>query len=125
MIRTQLTEDTQLRIDELLKEAKMSKDIMHDIETESLFRDDILDQAKSIINGARENTYGRPEDSFGYISELWSGYLEQNITKHDVAMMMCLLKIARAKNGYHIDNYVDICGYAAIAGEFYKGNDYL
>ena len=36
----------------------------------------------------------------------------------DVAAMMVLLKIARTQAGNHnIDDYIDACGYAAIAGE--------
>jgi len=36
----------------------------------------------------------------------------------DVAIMMALFKIARiAGNAQHEDNYVDLAGYAALAGE--------
>ena len=42
------------------------------------------------------------------------------IDSKDVAMMMILLKVARAAvPGIHLDNYVDIAGYAACA----YGND--
>ena len=44
-----------------------------------MVRDEILDRAKDIINGEREGTYGRPEDSFGVIATLWSGYLKASI----------------------------------------------
>ena len=40
------------------------------------------------------------------------------IRDRDVATMMVLLKIARTQAGSHnVDDYVDACGYAAIAGE--------
>jgi hypothetical protein len=40
------------------------------------------------------------------------------ITPKDVAILMVLLKLARTKAGEHnIDDYVDACGYSAIAGE--------
>ena len=33
-------------------------------------------------------------------------------------MLMALLKIARTKSGeHHIDNYIDLVGYGAIAGQ--------
>ena len=42
-----------------------------------------------------------------------------NITADDVAIMMILLKISRHTQGekINIDNFVDMAGYAAIAGE--------
>ena len=42
-----------------------------------------------------------------------------SITAEDVALMMVLLKISRNTQGNksNIDNFIDMCGYAAIAGE--------
>lgn len=81
-------------------------------------RNDILDEAKKIINGEREGQYGSPEDSFNRITLLWSGYLGKCISKADVANMMILMKIARNMNGtFKADNWVDICGYAALGAE--------
>ena len=83
-----------------------------------MVRDEILDRAKDIINGEREGTYGRPEDSFGVIATLWSGYLKASIKSEDVANMMILMKVARNSSGvYKEDNWIDICGYAALGGE--------
>lgn len=81
-------------------------------------REDILDTAKEIVTGARQTTYGTPEDSFSTIAGLWGSYLGVNVSPSDVAMLMVLLKVARSKGdaGY-ADNYVDIAGYAACAGE--------
>lgn len=78
-----------------------------------------LEQAKSIISGKR-NTHGTPERCFENISGLWSEYLERDISPHDVAIMMVLFKIGRIKSGkveYNADNYIDACGYAALADE--------
>jgi len=58
------------------------------------------------------------------IARLWTSYL-QNKTKinivvlpEDVANLMILLKVARTQAGEHnLDDYVDTCGYASIAGE--------
>lgn len=83
-----------------------------------MVRDEILDRAKDIINGEREGTYGRPEDSFGVIAILWSGYLKASIKPEDVANMMILMKVAHNSSGvYKEDNWIDICGYAALGGE--------
>lgn len=78
-----------------------------------------LERAKDIISGKR-NTHGMPENSFKAIGGLWSEYLGIDISPHDVAIMMVLFKIGRIKSGkveYNADNYIDACGYAALADE--------
>lgn len=81
-------------------------------------RSDILTIAEKVITGERQDMYGQPEDSFSQIASLWSAYLGVKVSREDAAHMMILLKIARTKGQeYHVDNYVDICGYAALAAE--------
>ena len=81
-------------------------------------RSECLDIAKEIVCKDREGTYGKPEDNFKLIADLWSAYKGVEFTSHDVAMMMILLKIARISAGkYKSDNYIDIAGYAACAAE--------
>ncbi len=81
-------------------------------------RDEILNRAKSIINGERQGTYGDAEDSFQIIAEMWGAYLNTEILSEDVANMMILMKVARNSSGvYKDDNWIDICGYAALGGE--------
>jgi len=88
-----------------------------------LTRKEILDAACVCVCGQREEDYGSPEDNFAIIAELWNVYLdavlinEDSITSKDVAMMMALLKIARIASGTKEDNFVDLAGYAACAGE--------
>lgn len=91
----------------------------------STTRNDILDKAKSIINGERQGTYGTAEDSFAVISQLWTAYLGKDLSSADVANMMILMKVARNASGvYKDDNWIDICGYAALGGEIQaKYND--
>lgn len=82
------------------------------------YREECLRMANEIVNGARENDYGTPEDNFHAIAELWSSYLFSPIDKRDVANMMILLKIARTKTGTATDDcFVDMAGYAACAYE--------
>lgn len=72
----------------------------------------------------RGQEYGKPEDNFAVIARLWRIYLGVPVNAHDVAMMMILFKVARAKsNPTHIDNLVDIAGYAACAAELGTGNE--
>lgn len=81
-------------------------------------RTEILKKANECVMGDREQDYGNPENNFGLIAQLWSTYIDTDISAVDVAMMMSLLKIARIKSGrLHEDNFVDGCGYFACGGE--------
>lgn len=86
-------------------------------------RDEVLKEAKKCICGQREQDYGQPENNFSDIARLWTVYKGVYFSKKDVAIMMCLLKIARIKNGGGSgDSFVDLCGYAAIGGELNDQN---
>lgn len=86
-------------------------------------KNDILRTAEKIINGERQGTYGSAENSFNTIASLWTGYLKGNgreivVDAADVANMMILMKVARNSSGvYKDDNWIDICGYAALGGD--------
>lgn len=90
-------------------------------------RSEILEEAAKIVTTDREEQYGSPENNFEVIAALWDEYLlarryfkgfRFKITAHDVAIMMCLLKIARIATGQpKADNYIDLAGYTACAGE--------
>lgn len=95
-------------------------------------RAQILNEARHIVTGERESQYGKPEDNFRMIAELWEVYLQKRcvaggfyvgILPEDVAIMMALLKVARIATGAgKVDNYVDLAGYAACAGEIRMKN---
>lgn len=84
-------------------------------------RDEILGMAGRLISEDRHNTYGDSATSHGRIAAMWSAYLGSvELTGVDVAAMMVLMKVSRSKGGSdlpHLDNFIDICGYAALAGE--------
>lgn len=88
-------------------------------------RKEILLTAEKYVNGDREQQYGTPENNFQAIADLWTVYMGNNqgrwniaFTAHDVGIMMALLKIARIASGQaKSDNYIDLAGYAACAGE--------
>lgn len=82
-------------------------------------RKEILDTATKTVCEDRQDSYGKPEDNFAIIANLWSGYLGGVLLEaEDVAVMMILLKIARIRTGkYKPDNFIDIAGYAACAAE--------
>lgn len=77
----------------------------------------VLDEAATIIQGARNTDYGPPERNLTRIANLWTDYLETEITARQVAMMMILLKVSRDVTSPKRDNVVDIAGYAALADE--------
>lgn len=85
-------------------------------------RAEILQEAERIVNGEREGQYGSPEDNFGRIAGLWSAYSGASLTAQDVAVMMCLMKMARIKAGGTMDCWVDLAGYAACGGEIHARN---
>lgn len=75
----------------------------------------VLDEAKTIIYGDREKTYGHPSVNLEVIAKFWGEFLGTKISAKDVAVMMILLKAARLRNDIsHRDSIVDICGYAAL-----------
>ena len=86
--------------------------------TKKLVRIEILDAAAAAIDGGRDTQYGRPEKLFPKIANLWSAYLGREVHAHDVALMMNLMKVARAQaNPHSVDQWVDIAGYAACGYE--------
>ena len=89
-------------------------------------RAEILEAAGKCITGGQDEEYGEPEDSFDLIARLWELYIravcvspsaDVTIRPQDVAILTALLKIARAAVSDKPDNFVDLAGYAACAGE--------
>lgn len=81
-------------------------------------RGKILSEASRLTNADRQDTYGDPLTNHKRIADLWSVYLETEITPSQVALCLCLVKIARLmQTSDHIDSYIDLAAYAAIAGQ--------
>lgn len=86
-------------------------------------RSEILKAAERCVCTDRNQQYGEPEDNFRTISMLWSVYLcargmDQPLSAADVGAMMALFKLGRiATGGNKADNFIDLAGYAACAGE--------
>jgi len=80
----------------------------------------LLDAALS-VGGHRGQDNSTLKNNFSLIASMWTTYTGHTLTAHDVAMMMCLLKIARIRNGGGSDDsYVILAGYAACAGEIIR-----
>ena len=85
-------------------------------------RSTVLKQAEQCVTHDRAATHGDAEDSFASIAALWEWWMihrdDGPLDAYDVAMMMSLFKHARAaSNKEHSDNFVDTCGYLALASE--------
>ena len=85
-------------------------------------REDVLRTAGELITGDRQAPYGSARDSHARIAGMWSSYRGVDVTEVDVAAMMVLLKVSRSRSSELADNWVDVCGYAAIAGELEAGD---
>ena len=88
-------------------------------------KEEILAEASRIISKDRNLSHRDAFQNHAEIAEFWNIYLDKklqpmaNITAEDVALMMVLMKISRNTQGKknNMDNFIDMCGYAAIAGE--------
>lgn len=85
---------------------------------------DFATKAGELVGGDREKQHGDKTLSFAAIARMWTAWLDDKLASdavilaEDVAHMMLLLKMTRTHFGsYNQDDYVDMCGYAACAGE--------
>ena len=111
-------------IDNLLAEVEYYKNKAPKNYTSAPKLGDCLREAEEVICGERQDTYGRPENSFALIADYWNVYLDTvaymgpRLKAKDVAHMMILFKMARTHGqSPSRDNYVDLCGYASIAAD--------
>ena len=86
--------------------------------------DSICQKAASLVSGDREKQHGNKTLNHDNIAKLWQAYLKIRsdptapLNALDAAHMMCLLKIARTQSGVvNPDDYIDLAGYAGVAGE--------
>lgn len=86
-------------------------------------RQRVLEEAMKCVTRDRNASYGSPEDNFNHIADLWNAQLKSRLgefkfTALDVAVMFCLMKIARIRTSpAKDDNYIDLAGYAACAAD--------
>ena len=91
----------------------------------SMTKEEILKKARDLVTGDRNETHGDAFQNHAEIAEFWNIYLDKklqpmaSITAEDVAIMMILLKVSRHTQGekFNLDNFIDMAGYSAIAGE--------
>lgn len=70
-----------------------------------------------MLDTDRAQDHGEINAGFERTAAIWSVILGVKVCEHQVALCMAGLKISRATmNPAHNDNYVDLAGYAGIAG---------
>jgi len=93
----------------------------------------IAQKASELIGGQRNRQHGAKRRNFENIATLWQAWLDILATKqskpsttlssHDIGIMMVLMKAARTQTGQtNLDDYIDMAGYAACAGEIIQND---
>jgi len=90
--------------------------------TDDRVRSETLREAESLVSGDREEEHGEFWKNAYLTSKLWHGYTGWDIQPEQVPVMLALLKIARSvgarqQESSGKDNFVDACGYLALAAE--------
>lgn len=93
-------------------------------------------EAYKVINGLRQDVYGKPEDAHATIARYWNCYQHEREVQaglmptmlpespFDVCLKMALFKIARIQhNPKDRDGYRDAIGYLALACDMAQGED--
>ena len=88
-------------------------------------RAEFLETVRNFVCKDRNVTHGDAEDNFRVIAELWNVYMRnskgEELNNKDVAIMMCLFKVARLMaNPKNMENWHDLAGYAACGGGIVK-----
>lgn len=93
-------------------------------------REEVIQAVSACVLRDRQNSYGDAEANFTQIATRWSLYLSTRmkqeilITPFDIAAMMCDLKLSRlGTSPEHLDNWVDLAGYAVCGGGIMKKED--
>lgn len=78
----------------------------------------LLDEAKSLIDGDRNATYGPPTEHHAATAAAWSAVFGYPFTAADVARAFIIDKLVRLnRTPDHRDTWADIAGYAACGWE--------
>ena len=80
-------------------------------------REEILQEAETLINGDRAKDYGDAYVNHKRIADMWSVVFGKEVTVRQVILCMIAMKVARLVHDSKEDAWVDVCGYAALGGE--------
>jgi len=78
----------------------------------------ILDEAKNLITGSRNKTYGSFSENVVRVQLLMEGMTGRKPSRHEVHSYFLALKLCRSGNvDWTEDTLTDLCGYAALINE--------
>lgn len=87
------------------------------------YRAQVLEEARQLITGDRNKSYGSPTQNFQNTADLWTVQFQHKLkdgerfTASDIAQAQILLKMARMIAGPKRDHWVDVAGYAGCGAE--------
>lgn len=89
-----------------------------------MHRTQILTTADALVTGERNKSYGNFRDQMVSIAGMFNALYNEiedapHLDPRHVAIIMLLLKQRRIVTGGDIDSIIDLCGYAALNGEFF------
>lgn len=84
---------------------------------------DILTQARQLIDGDRQTTYGDPAVMWRKVAKVWSVILGTDVTSEQALLAMCALKLVRESVKQGTDNLVDLAAYAEIKHRLGRATD--
>jgi len=88
------------------------------------FMEGLLEHAAKQVTEIKHKQHGDAKESFKFVADLWSVYLETEVKPHDVPQMMALLKMARMKFGtYNVDDHIDAVGYTALTAKLHSASN--
>ena len=82
--------------------------------------EEILRTAADLVSGPRAEQHGEVGNVFSTAGEMMAAFggPSTDMLGGEAIMFMVFLKISRMKHGtFNIDDYIDACGYLALAGQ--------
>ncbi len=79
-------------------------------ESKTMENQELLDTARDLVCGDRQDQYGSPEDCFERMAQKWSATLGVRVSAKQVAIMFIDVKTVREAHKHKDDNLVDIMG---------------
>jgi hypothetical protein len=81
-------------------------------------RSHVLQTAERLVNNERNTQYDEPSADFARTAAMATAYFGIPVAMHDVAAFMAMLKLSRIRhNPDHVDNWIDLAGYAACGAD--------